>query len=825
MTGVINGNVTVPNDASCTLGGAVYGANVKGNVSVGRNATLLVAGRQYPSTIAGNVSATQCASALLDGAVTVGGNVDITQCTRPSGFDGPGIKIGGNFECHNNTEAGACRAILGQVGGNLHIHNNSTSLPANVSLTEVKGNLQCQNNKPAPVASWGGDWVGGGMLGQCSPSVVAWPTAPPTCANLAALLAKVPYIISTATTNDNTTYTPVASATVAAAGTHAGYCNVQFTYSAIGSPGSGAPVESLSFGYGGTTTPDSTNTTERQAIQIGIGLPLSAVDGGSGGLQGAWNGRLQNLGGGGNVGSVSSTTGATDGGYVGSSTDGGHTIAQNGNAEGGANFGVTGTYSPPNSTVPSSPNNAEDVGKTDDFIIESVHQQVEWSKLISRIYYGQKWAYNYWNGCSTGGHQGMALAVSYGDEFDGMLIGAPVFYWEEFKLTENWPYLVNEDDLALAGYPMITPALWNATTRVVVKACQANNTDGAIGYLDDARACTASASLNICGASTAMGPGACLTTQQAAAMDKMWAGPHNGYSNNGNRIWYPLNKGMNAPLVLTAPGGNLFQVMSIDWGSTTIDANRIYESDLAVATYNPTTGISYATEALQGSTGKPFGPPNSGGLLPNGVGVDDLWDTVVQNFGVVGVDLDLLKQHGKMMLWEGTADSVPWYQSVAYYRQIATHYGNGTADFAGLQSWFRYYHAPGAHHCSVGEGPAPNIGDAVTATNSSPSFTYTTAFGMLVGWVENNASPDPVPTAGGSVNPNYNPPLCPWPQSAYYNGSGPTNLASSFHCAGNLDSNTTALCQMLRTPYRQETSNALNYSEMDITPSQCPMPQ
>jgi feruloyl esterase len=51
----------------------------------------------------------------------------------------------------------------------------------------------------------------------------------------------------------------------------------------------------------------ATRPDEAQAIRIGIGLPINSADGGAGGVQGAWNGKLQNLGGGGLVGSVGAT--------------------------------------------------------------------------------------------------------------------------------------------------------------------------------------------------------------------------------------------------------------------------------------------------------------------------------------------------------------------------------------------------------------------------------------------------------------------------------------------------------------------------------------
>jgi len=175
LTGTIDGNVLVPHGASCTLSDAT----VAGNVHVLQNASLTVDATQQPTTIDGNVHADHCAFALLEGGVTVTGNVRIGQCAQQSGFVGPGIKIGGNFECTNNL--GACKADLGDVHGNLQIDGNSGA-SADISLVSVGGNLRCQRNAAMPTHAFGPDFVSGDLLGQCAASLgFAPPTTAPSC--------------------------------------------------------------------------------------------------------------------------------------------------------------------------------------------------------------------------------------------------------------------------------------------------------------------------------------------------------------------------------------------------------------------------------------------------------------------------------------------------------------------------------------------------------------------------------------------------------------------------------------------------------------------
>ena len=186
----VNGNVTVPDGAYCTLSFV----NVKGDVRVGRNATLIVSAYSEPSTIGGDIEANRCNSVLLNGNVTVDGNVEIHGCsgTTPSGFQGPDIVIRGNFECQSN--AGPCVAWLGRVGGNAHIRSNVAASASDVSLVRVDGNLNCADNSPNPTQLRGPSWVDGHAQGQCAgfsttTTSIATPVTPRPCAALAALSA------------------------------------------------------------------------------------------------------------------------------------------------------------------------------------------------------------------------------------------------------------------------------------------------------------------------------------------------------------------------------------------------------------------------------------------------------------------------------------------------------------------------------------------------------------------------------------------------------------------------------------------------------------
>jgi Tannase and feruloyl esterase len=378
---------------------------------------------------------------------------------------------------------------------------------------------------------------------------------PPTCAQLAANpdygLAGNPLI--TAAASDNQGLVSPSAAMVPATATDAAYCLVHLQFSSKSGP---------KYGYA---------PGEAQTIGINVGLPLNSTDGGSPtnpagyswtALNGAWNGKVENLGGGGLAGTLGSVTAATDAGYVGSITDGGHNTTQNGTV---GNFAVIQTT------------NQLDVGKITDFASESLHQQYLWALALADSYYRHAPTRNYWYGCSTGGRQGLELAQKWGEDFDGILVGAAVVYWDAFDLAgKAWAPLANRDDVVLAGQSAITTGQFQNAVSHAIAACDVEGADVvADSVVDDPRQCkyTAEGDPTILAAPAGTCTGAnCVTPLQATAIDKMWedaslsGGP---YNHPGAKNWYGL-----MPTILSPSGGI---GPAVGTGST--NPERIYDWD------------------------------------------------------------------------------------------------------------------------------------------------------------------------------------------------------------------------------------------------------
>ena len=526
----------------------------------------------------------------------------------------------------------------------------------------------------------------------------AFGQAPPTCAQLntgpAYGLAGNPTVVQHSTT------------LVPAAGSNPAYCRVDFVVSERGGP---------QFGYA---------AGEVQRVGLRVGLPANSADGGTGGGaagEGAWNGKVRNLGGGGLVGAVGSVTAATNARYVGSSTDSGHT----GNDP---SFGVIQATHELN------------LGKIEDFFSESLRLQYQWALRLAESYYLKPASRNYWDGCSTGGRQGLVLASKYGDDFDGFLIGAPHTNHTRNSSGGSFRQWANKD---LAG-GSVTDAKFAATIDRLVAAC--DGLDGVIdGLLNEPRACKASAKLNVCGEPGAAAPPNCLTPLEADVVDIALDGSRNDL---GKRVWFPSGRATDLSLALPANGQGGNGIFA--WANKDLD-------------FDWRTG------------------PRSD------------WDDLVQlatntfaDYIDMGTpDLSLTKDHGaKIVMWHGLADNQISFQSNIYYFSKVLDFHGGDAN---VSPWFRFFLAPGVGHCGGGLGPQPQ-----------------NVFNTMVAWAEGGDAPDSILSSGGGRTR----PLCPFPQTAIYDGTGNPNLAASFSCGGNIQTKE-AKCDGLITKFKHEAEGGL----------------
>ena len=352
-----------------------------------------------------------------------------------------------------------------------------------------------------------------------------------------------------------------------------------------------------------------------------------------------WNGKYQAVGNGGWAGviSYSAMAEALQGGYATASTDTGH--------EGGRGTFALGH---PEKLV--------------DFAWRSEHEMTAKAKQVIEAFYGAGPKLSYWNGCSTGGRQGLKAAQMFPEDYNGIIAGAPA------NRTAISLWIADAVLKDPARY--IPPAKYPVIHEAAVAACDAG--DGLKdGLIDDPRQCRFDPAVLLCKA--ADGP-SCLTAPQVAAAKQI-------YSNAVN----PRTKQeLFASLV---PGTEL------GWGVQAAGPEpsaNIYDQYRYVVFKDPNWDwktFNFDTDVVKGDL-----PEN---LIMNAT------DPNMQPF---------FSRGGKLILYHGWSDSqVPAVNTIKYYDAVVAHMGG--ADQA--TGHVRLFMAPGMGHCAGGEGP--NTFDKVKA--------------------------------------------------------------------------------------------------------------
>jgi feruloyl esterase len=209
----------------------------------------------------------------------------------------------------------------------------------------------------------------------------------------------------------------------------------------------------------------------------------------------AWNGKFMMVGNGGWSGAVSfpAMVEPLKRGYAVASTDTGHE-------------GTRGTFAQGHPE------------KLIDFAYRAVHETALKGKALTAAYYGEGPRFSYWNGCSSGGKQGLKEVQMYPDDFDGVIAGAPANNWIRLQtqsLVANIANLPKGGGAAVLG-----PEQFAILHKGVIDQCDAQ--DGLKdGQVQDPRTCAFKASSLIC--KDGQPAAQCLTAMQAEVADKIYA--------------------------------------------------------------------------------------------------------------------------------------------------------------------------------------------------------------------------------------------------------------------------------------------------------------
>ena len=344
-----------------------------------------------------------------------------------------------------------------------------------------------------------------------------------------------------------------------------------------------------------------------------------------------WNGKFEAVGNGGWAGTISfaAMASALQEGYATASTDTGH---KGGNAA----FAIGHPE------------------KVIDFAYRAVHEMTVTSKAFVAAFYGRAPRLSYWNGCSTGGRQGLMEAQRYPADFDGIIAGAPANYQTHLHA---WDLGVSVHALKDQAR-VVSPAKAAAVNKAVLDACDAH--DGVKdGLLNDPRTCHVDLSTLLCREADA---DTCLTAPQLETVKSVYAPAK---TKSGEAIFPGKEPGSETGWNVIAGGP---QPPGVSLGSFQVaynDANwdwRGFDLDRDVKVVDEKAGfinaVSPDLEAFKGRGGK------------------------------------LLLYHG----WNDTAISPG--NTVNYYSSVLAKMGSKQ------DSWMRLFMAPGMQHC--GGGPGPN---------------------------------------------------------------------------------------------------------------------
>jgi Tannase and feruloyl esterase len=354
-----------------------------------------------------------------------------------------------------------------------------------------------------------------------------------------------------------------------------------------------------------------------------------------------------------------------------------------------------------------------------DFGYRAVHEMTVQAKAIVAAFYGDGPKFSYWNGCSSGGKQGLKEAQRFPSDYDGIIAGAPANYWTHLMASGVWIGQATLKESA-SYVPKDKYALIH---KAVLDACDA--VDGVKdGVIEDPTRCRFDPHALQCAGDD--GP-TCLTARQVEAVRKIYAGPSNPRTAKpifpglepGSELGWAAMAGGPQPFGITDDHFKYVVFKDPNWDFRTLDFDR----DVELADRQDDDLLNATNPDLRSYFGR----------------------------------------GGKLLLFHGWNDQLIAPQNtIDYFKSVEKAIGGAVK----MKDAARLFMAPGMTHCGGGDGP--NTFDSLTAMEQ---------------WVEHKQAPDLLVAShstDGKVDRTR--PLCVYPQVARYKGTGSTDDAANFVC-------------------------------------------
>jgi hypothetical protein len=383
--------------------------------------------------------------------------------------------------------------------------------------------------------------------------------------------------------------------------------------------------------------------------------------------------------------------------------------------------------------------------KIADYGYRAIHEMTLAAKAAIQAYYSSAPRYSYFASCSNGGRQALMEAQRFPQDYDGIIAGAPAYFWTHLLTDAVW----NAQALTSEQGSYIPASKLPAIAKAVNESC--DRLDGvADGIINDPRQCHFDPAKMLCKGGDA---DSCLTAPQVTALKKLYQGAHDSHGNAifpgylpgaelGENGWTPWIIGEHpGSSLLFMFANNFFANMVFskpDWTDkdATIDSARAAADQKMAALLNATNP-----------------------------------------------DLSPFRAHGgKLIVYHGWNDpAIPAPTTVEYYENAVKAMGERNFD-----SFARLYMLPGVQHCAGGPGPEA-FGSEATLHKAPSNDAHHNFALALQAWVEKGEAPSEIiaskfPGDDFSKPAEITRPLCPYPAYAKYKGSGDPADAANFSC-------------------------------------------